>query len=785
MRVKRFFAAVLTAALLASLTLLPAGAAVSSFSDVGDPATAVNADILRLMGVVSGTGGNRFDPNGTLTRAQFCTMAVNFLQKGDEARRYATQTIFSDVKSTHWARAYINYAASCTVEAGGEGSAGVRLISGVGDGRFLPDRNITMGEAATILLRALGYSGKDAGAVWPQGYMDLGASVGLTEGLSAGAYDSISRAQAAQLFVNALKCKKQDGTVYYKSLGGTVESGTIILAVNVETDDGSSDGAIRTTHNKASEAYLPARGSGSVTALQGKRGDLVLNDREEIVTFVPDNSTAITVTLSGNAQAGYLKASGGKQYTISGDTQVYTAAGGAGKNYSEAFSTLVSGTTVTMYTDRGKIQAIYATGGATETTSDAVVVMGDVTNATFHQLTGGLTNFTIMKNRQAIRMSDIKDYDVVTYDSLSNTLIVSDLKLSCVYGDGSPNTKAPTSVTIQGSGDQFDVLESAWNTCGGFKPGDNVVLLLTADGKVAGMAAPTGKVRSNAVGYLDGGKVEIFLPNGLTRTLKGEVSSTSLDKQLVSVSVNKGGVSVSRLSTSRAPGDFNVTGMKLGSYAVAAGVRVYEQVSTGVMVAVDRGDLTAQSIPAGQIAGYHLNSTNMVDYIVLKDVTGNAYIYGMMVGGWEEVTTDGLYGSTTSDQYTWDLYSKDNKIDFVPSVSYSGKNGDIVGVVSGKPLNGGEGSTLAALIRLTEVKNVEGSDFFESEGVPHVNAGGRAYRIADGVECFRGVNDRLTDETNWIGGTQSERLSAIKAYGDSFTVYVDPVGNQVRVIKAN
>lgn len=782
MRVKRFFAAVLTAALLASLTLLPAGA-VSSFSDIGDQTTAVNADILRLMGVVSGTGSNRFDPNGTLTRAQFCTMVVNFLQKGDEAKRYATQTIFSDVTSTHWARAYINYAASYTVETGGEGSSGVRLISGVGDGRFLPNRNITMGEAVTILLRALGYSGKDAGAVWPQGYMDLGASIGLTKGLSAGAYDSISRAQAAQLFVNALKCKKADGTVYYKSLGGKVESGAIILAVNVETDDGSSDGAIRTTCNKNSEAYLPAQGSGNPTALQGKRGDLVLNDREEIVTFVPDDSTAITITLSGNAQAGYLKASGGKQYTISGDTQVYTAAGGAGKNYSEAFSTLVSGTKVTMYTDRGKIQAIYATGGATETTSDAVVVMGNVTNATFHQLTGGVTNFTIMKNRQTIRMSDIKDYDVVTYDSLSNTLIVSDLKLSCVYKDGSPNTKAPTRITIQGGKDQFDVLESAWNTCGDFKPGDNVVLLLTADGKVAGMAAPTGKVRSNAAGFLNGDKVEIHLPNGLIMSLKGKVSNTSLDQQLVSVSATGSGLSVSRLSTSRPSGDFDVAGMKLGGSAVAPGVRVYEQVSTGVMVAVDRGDLTAQSIPAGQIAGVHLNSANVVDYIVLKDVTGNAYIYGMMVGGWEEVPT--LEGGT-SDQYTWDLYNRDGRaIDFVPSVSYSGKNGDMVGVVPGKPLNGGEGSTLVALIRLTEVKNVKGSDFFESEGVPHVNAGGRAYRIADGVECFRSVSDRLTDKANWLDGTQSERLSAIKAYSDSFTVYVDPVGNQVRVIKAN
>lgn len=776
MRVKRLFAVMLTAALLASLALLPAGAAQSSFSDISDPVTAVNADILRLMGVVSGTGGNRFDPSGTLTRAQFCTMTVNFLQKGDEAKRYATQTIFSDVTSTHWARAYINYAASYTVESGGEGSSGVRLISGVGDGRFLPNRNITMGEAVTILLRALGYSSKDAGAVWPQGYMDLGASIGLTRGLSAGAYDSISRAQAAQLFVNALKCKKANGAVYYKSLGGTVESGIIILAVNVETDDGSSGGAIRTTCNKNSEAYLPAQGSGSVTALQGRRGDLVLNDREEIVTFVPDDSTAVTITLSGNAQAGYLKASGGRQYIISGNTQVYTAAGGAGQNYSEAFSTLVSGTQVTMYTDNGKVQAIYAAGVATETTSDAVVVMGGATNATFHQLTGGVTNFNIMKNRQPILMSDIKDYDVVTYDSLSNTLIVSDLRLSCVYGDGAPNTKAPTSITLKGSDNKFDVLESAWNTCGDFKPGDSVVLLLTADGKVAGMAAPTGKVRSNAIGFVDGDKVEVFLPNGLTKTLGGTLSNTGLDRQLVTVSATRNGLSISRLASRTAPGAFQVGGMKLGSYTVSAGVRVYEQVRGGAMVEVDRGDLGMDSIPAGQVAAYHLDSANMVDYIVLSDVTGNAYTYGMMVAD--------TRGTEENPSTGWKLMNS-NWFSFADSVGYSGRSGDMVGVVSGKPLNGGEGSTLTTLIRLTEVKNVKGSDFFESEGVLHVNAGGRAYRIADGVECYRGVGDRLADEANWIKGTQAERLSAIKAYGDSFTVYVDPVGNQVRVIKAN
>ena len=111
-KIKRLAAAILTAALALSLIVVPASAAPGSFSDVSDKNTAVNADILRLMGVVSGTGGNMFKPYDTLTRAQFCVMMVNFLQKGEETPRYATRTIFSDVRGGHWARSYINLAAT-------------------------------------------------------------------------------------------------------------------------------------------------------------------------------------------------------------------------------------------------------------------------------------------------------------------------------------------------------------------------------------------------------------------------------------------------------------------------------------------------------------------------------------------------------------------------------------------------------------------------------------------------------------------------------------------------
>jgi len=48
------------AALLAAVLLMGSASAVSSFSDIQDEVTAVNADVLRLMGVVNGSGENRF-----------------------------------------------------------------------------------------------------------------------------------------------------------------------------------------------------------------------------------------------------------------------------------------------------------------------------------------------------------------------------------------------------------------------------------------------------------------------------------------------------------------------------------------------------------------------------------------------------------------------------------------------------------------------------------------------------------------------------------------------------
>ena len=811
MNVKRFLAAVLAAALSLSLSLmvLPAGAAPGSFSDVTDQNTALNADILRLMGIVSGVGDNQFNPGGTLTRAQFCTMAVSFLQKRDEAARYATRTIFSDVGSTHWARSFINFAAAYQVGGGSseEGSSsGSPLVSGVGDGRFLPDENITLAEAATILLRTLGYTGKQAGAVWPQGYIDLGRSVHLLDGLYGGALDPISRAEAAQLFVNALNCETAGGEVYYKSLGEPQGEKSIVLAVNVTTDDGSRTGAVRVVTGASVQSYLPAQGEGNPVSLQGRRGQLVLNDRKEIVTFLPDNSTRITAVLDGKAGSGSFKGEDGKRYTVDENTPVYVADAKENSGYKDSVSyetahkDMVSGTQVTMYAENGKIVTLFAATPGVNISTDAVVIRGNASAATFHQLTGGRDDFTIRRGRETIRLGDLKEYDVVTYDRSANALIVSDLRLSCVYGAAAPSPKDVEKITLKVGESQttFDVLESAWNTTNDFKPGDSVVLLLTADGKVAGMASPNSKVRSTAVGEVDGGKLKMFLPNGGTKPLEGKLSNADLTG-LVTVSANKTTLSVSRLSSSRAPGDYQASDARLGDLRVASDVRVYERANNNAMAEVKVDELPAAPIPADKIASYRQNSSGIVDFIVLEAVTGNAYEYGMMVSepktdrvpdldkdGNEKEDENGnvIYKDVTTT--SWKLTRSSGEIPFVKSVGYSGKSGDMVGVIAGNPKGDGEGKTLAAIIKLTEVKNVKSSDFFTSQDGQYVTTGGQTYRVASDVECCHSDGGSRPTSVSWLTGeTGADRLNAIRAYSDDLTIYVDPVGHQVRIIKAN
>ena len=210
------------------------------------------------------------------------------------------------------------------------------------------------------------------------------------------------------------------------------------------------------------------------------------------------------------------------------------------------------------------------------------------------------------------------------------------------------------------------------------------------------------------------------------------------------------------------------------------------------------------------MTGYHTNSAGYVDYIILNDVTGTAYIYGMMVGGYEsksevvdvlgpdgkpEKEPDGSNKTETktTEWYAWHLRngSREKDIDFTRATSYKGRSGDMVGVVIARPTVKGEGDEyiIRSIVQLTEIHSVKSGDFFESQGVPYVNVNGKTYRISDDVECYYNRTGNKVSKDNWLRGGVNEtgagRLASIRTYSDTFSIYVDPTGQQVRIITAD
>ncbi len=737
----------LAAVLAVSLLSAPAYAATPAFSDVSDQAVSAKIDSLRMLGVVTGDPNGSFRPNSTLTRAEFCVMAVNAMGNGGQVALYSTRTIFPDVRSSHWARGFINLAAS------GE----TRIIAGTTSGLFEPDSPVTYGQAATILVRILGYTDEDTGMLWPDGFIALAKRIGLSDGVTGlGGFDPITRAQAAVLFSNLLTTETKEGGVYAAKLGDRVAEDAVILALDVAGDDGQTD-SIRTSDG----TYEPYNGIAPQSIL-GKRGDLVFKNGK-LLTILPDRTTQKTVVVS-EADAGYLVDSAGTRYTIPPDTAAYDSEGTG--VYGEKFVNLGTGSMATLYLDGGRVTGVYLFTG---TATDAVVVMGTPTAATFTRLTNGATNYKIYKNGQEIQMKDIQPYDVATYES--GVLRISDLRITVLYENAYPNESYPTRITAFGH--EFKVLNSAADSASRYQIGSTVTLLLTADGSVAGVESPT-VVRSNAVGFVTEGagnhaKVQL-LGGNLVIEADTENDVDDLVGQLVNVSSHTlGKITLNPITGKDASGDFQIPALKLGNTPVSASVVLYERVGdSGALTQVSMEDLAGVDlIPSSQIAYCHLNSNRQVDIIVLNDVTGNAYEYGILYAGVR--TEPSVFGDITNHTAVVRNKAHPNADPGAADAYLCARqfeSGQPGGLVANQ-----EGTKVIGLVSLTEIRNVSRSDFFTENGITYLSANGTNFRVAENVQC---LNKRAN---SWFN-----TLDEARAFSSELSAYYDPYGKTVRVV---
>lgn len=794
-KLKRLIACLLTAAILAGLlAALPASAAgAGSFYDITDEVTANAAEVLRLLGVVNGTGGGAFRPAGTLTRAEFCKMTIEIMGLGGEEPAQRNRTIFQDVGPSHWARGYVNLASTTTL-GGGEDKAGTRLIMGVGDGTFRPDRAITYGEAVTILMRVLGYGSGDvaSGAYWYDGYVAVARSSGLSDGLSLSGSSTITRGQAALLFYNLLFTSPKGSTeLYLKQLGGELTGSLVILSTDAVAEDGTT-GSVMTSAGTYKTDHKGFDGS-----LNGTRGKLLLDRSQKLLAILPDeDSTFRTATIMGSPQANSIPLLGDETVSVKLTTAVYQSDSSEPTSYEKVWTGLRTGANLVLcYNGSGKLDYLYLRSSSDAVNEDNVLVAKNKPNGAtnpFASLVTGSGDYQIYKNGVPAAVSDLQQYDVATYDGGSNTLFVSDLKLTGIYEDVYPNTAAPSTITVLGT--PFTVLPSAVQDLSTFQVGDRLTLLLTSTGQVAG-AVPTSVAKSNAVGVADVASkdnVTIELLDGVIKitgkTQYTEPAAQKLNGSLVTVSsAERGYLSLTKVQGKAAAAPLDLTKNTLGTKDLSAGIRFFEQVGNGKLAEIERSDIALTRIPAAQITYVGYDWAGRVDKVVLNDVTGDRYEYGLIyyqpAGMYDEKT----WSTEQNDYVTTSTYRNgtirvtngSGEISYVVG-SVAGAKSGYMGGIAGSMDQVDDHQMLAGFAALQSVTGLRRAQF-DAEAMT-LTTNSIILPISDQVQIY---NEATKTWYTAKDGGHPENLQQALAFSDDLSVYYDKTpetGGKVRII---
>ena len=271
---------------------------------------------------------------------------------------------------------------------------GKNIISGYPDGKFYPDRTVSLGQAVTILLRMLGYKDEAIGGVWPASYMSAAARIKLTDGVeSTNANAPLTRKDAAQLFVNLLRSDCIGGEegapsgAFLATLGLKLEENVVLVSSTAVGPDGKAT-ALQTA---SGSVYQLDRDTISSGVLNGCKGTLVLKNNK-VVTFLPDAEGSSRVVVLASAKINQITDTSGATYAVTSDTQAYY--NGEEKTWADAQAWLNPGRSLTLYMGpTGGVEYVFVGGGGSA--SEAVIVYEKGSAKGLSALVGGVTGYKI------------------------------------------------------------------------------------------------------------------------------------------------------------------------------------------------------------------------------------------------------------------------------------------------------------------------------------------------------------------------------------------------------
>lgn len=582
-------------------------------------------------------GNLRLDDN--VSRAEFAKIAVASSTSKNTVATGLKISPFRDVSYKHWAAPYVRAAVSA------------KIVEGYIDATFKPDNTVSYEEALTMVLKVLGYSDDDFGYSWPYGQIGLAENLDLTDNVNAVQGEALTRRQVANLIYNALNTNMKNSQSKLVSIFDcqAIENATIISS-NKEDNSLGSDKVFTSSGKYTKGEYLNEDNV-------GVEGTMFVKNSKELIAFVPDDDYSenyekyVVYSILPNAVVGY---SSGRFETI--DIPDYTTVykNQNPTNYLSVKNSFEMGDILYVKRDAGgSIDYVNYQDGSLE---------GPICVTNSNWMSGFDTNSStaVMRNGNKVSASEIQMNDIIYYSADLNMVLAYTDKVTGVYEKASPTKDSPSSVTVSGkeyiveSVEAFNDLSSS----GSFKYGDTVTLLLGRTGEVAGVAGGSASSAASSSGGSETGFVietgkrdftnadntvyssyyaKVVTPDGMVNEYATNSNYSSLVCSAVRISFKNGKASLTKFrNNGDVYGKVSASKGRIGDIGLAEDVKILDtsgmyddDVAGYCRIYPQRID--GVTLSSSSVLSYSKNTAGEIDELILKDVTGDTYSYGLVI----------------------------------------------------------------------------------------------------------------------------------------------------------
>ena len=252
---------------------------------------------------------------------------------------------------------------------------------------------------------------------------------------------------------------------------------------------------------------------------------------------------------------------------------------------------------------------------------------------------------TVYRNDSQTDSAQLDPYDVYYYNQSAKTVWIYSRRAAGRITAVSPSASAPTSVTVAGV--SYTLASSAaasqLSSLNGGGVGQVVTLLLGMNNEAVAVLTGEqadevfyGVVQSASRSLIEenGADVQqtvtVACTDGVTRAVNVDKSLNYPAGWLVEITVDENGENVTALREKSVTGTFNAEGTALGEYPLADDVQILDTTTEGVAGTVRPSRLSGVTLSASDVKYYTTNAAGKIDRLILDDVTGDLWTYGVL-----------------------------------------------------------------------------------------------------------------------------------------------------------